>query len=242
MNKAPFDPLEPPKKLLFIGNSISYWNLGVDFYLKGLANSADPPISFETDTSYISQASLANQWLEGNAREMIVDGSYDAVILQEEGNRNFSKSLFFTYTRSWTTEIRNAGSVPVLYMPNPFSGNSSFSGTSSIEDIIQAHNEIAAELDLSVAPNAVAWLKIAIEEPDFNLFDEHDPYVSYLGGKAHPNVQGSYLGASIIYATLFGDSPEGLSFIPYGMTEDEAAFLQRIAWETVKEYQSQQSK
>ncbi len=58
-----------------------------------------------------------------------------------------------------------------------------------------------------------------------------------------------------MYATVFGESPIGLAYIPppetywvwsyklnrkIGMTEEEAAFLQRIAWETVQEYQAQQ--
>ena len=47
---------------------------------------------------------------------------------------------------------------------------------------------------------------------------------------------------TLLYATLFGISPEGLSYLPEGITEDEADFLQRIAWETVQEYLAERTK
>jgi len=64
--------------------------------------------------------------------------------------------------------------------------------------------------------------------------------------------------ACVVYATLYGESPEGIDYVPwhhfkesfaklegtrnyqrmeeqYRITDDERDFLQRIAWETVKE-------
>jgi hypothetical protein len=67
----------------------------------------------------------------------------------------------------------------------------------------------------------------------------------------HPNALGFYLLMCVLYATLFDRSPIGLSYrladvsadsaeskfweIPAGwtMSEPEAAFLQRVAWDTV---------
>ena len=39
-----------------------------------------------------------------------------------------------------------------------------------------------------------------------------------------------------IYATIFDRSPEGLAVAPEDVTPEDAAFLQRIAWETVQEW------
>jgi hypothetical protein len=60
--------------------------------------------------------------------------------------------------------------------------------------------------------------------------------------RIHPNIHGTYLTALTIYAAVFGKSPIGLTYLPSnypGVTEEEGAFLQRIAWETVQEYQAQ---
>ena len=233
--QVPLAPLEPPKRILFIGNSLSYWNGGVDYHLKELAKSAEPALAIETDNSYIPGGTLEDHWLS-SVHTKIAEGDFDIVILQEESNRAFVSDVFRSYTRRWVAEVRGVGSVPVLYMPNPFSGGG------SIDQVIRVHNEIATELGLHVAPVALAWIRITNERPDFNLYDEDDPYVKILGGEAHPNIQGTYLGACILYATLYGVSPEGLSYLPEGITEDEADFLQRIAWETVQEYLAERTK
>ena len=59
----------------------------------------------------------------------------------------------------------------------------------------------------------------------------------------HPNIQGTYLATCVIYATILDKSPIGLPYVPSeqgGVTEEEAVFLQRIAWETVQDYKAQQ--
>jgi len=49
-------------------------------------------------------------------------------------------------------------------------------------------------------------------------------------------------GGALQYATVFGKNPIGIAYLPVvgRVTEEEAAFLQRIAWETIQEYQAQQ--
>ena len=78
----------------------------------------------------------------------------------------------------------------------------------------------------------------------------------------HGNLYGTYLSMCVIYATIFERSPVGLAYhydvppqgsqenimrrMAYEMTdftpisEEEAAFLQRIAWETVQDYEQAQ--
>ena len=43
---------------------------------------------------------------------------------------------------------------------------------------------------------------------------------------------GSYIAASAIYSQLFGESPEGLRYIPSGsgISQTDATELQRLAW------------
>jgi hypothetical protein len=52
--------------------------------------------------------------------------------------------------------------------------------------------------------------------------------------REHETLHGTYLAACVHYATLFGVSPEGLSYRPVGVSADEGAFLQSIAWQTVR--------
>ena len=72
------------------------------------------------------------------------------------------------------------------------------------------------------------------ERPDLDMIHKN---------KIYPSSQGTYLAVAVLYATIFEKSPVGISYTFKawgGVTEEEAAFLQRIAWETVQEYQAHQ--
>ena len=51
----------------------------------------------------------------------------------------------------------------------------------------------------------------------------------------HANVAGEYLGALVWYGFLFNESPERLSFVPYGVSAEFAAQLRKVAWTIVQE-------
>jgi hypothetical protein len=46
------------------------------------------------------------------------------------------------------------------------------------------------------------------------------------------------LAVSVIYATIYGKSPVGATYTPKGISAEEAEFLQKIAWKTVKNWNS----
>ena len=62
----------------------------------------------------------------------------------------------------------------------------------------------------------------------------------YASDREHPSISGTYLAANVVYATVFGKSPVGSTYFPSGVGQEEAAFLQRIAWETVQGYRVEQ--
>ena len=53
----------------------------------------------------------------------------------------------------------------------------------------------------------------------------------------HETIHGTYLAACVIYATLIGVTPEGADYRPAGVTAEEAAYLQSVAWETMGNWQ-----
>lgn len=55
----------------------------------------------------------------------------------------------------------------------------------------------------------------------------------------HPTAAGSYLEAAVLFATLTGQSPEGADFLggcEKPLKPEDAAHLQKIAWQTVTEF------
>ena len=94
----------------------------------------------------------------------------------------------------------------------------------SLDQIVGAHRRAEAELGAKVAPVGVAMANALTERPDLAM----------LGPDAeHESAAGIYLAAAVIYATVFDRTPEGLPY-HHMLSEDDAAFLQRVAWDTVK--------
>ena len=71
-----------------------------------------------------------------------------------------------------------------------------------------------------------AFLKVKRDKQSpFSHRELYDPDGS------HPSLKGSYLAASVFFTSLFGASPEGLSY-PQGLSETSARYIQRAAART----------
>jgi len=237
----------PPIKILFVGNSVIFWNDGIDNHTAQLAGSANPPFAIEAESSTKVMMPLQRLWQ--SAKVEIEKGDYDIVILQEDlqVSSSYKKSKtaesFHEYARKFDALIKESGAKTVFFMAWPFEEGGELPIT--YEEVAQAHRDIAAELGADVAPVALAIQRSMEERPDLDVFDEDG---------IHPSIYATYLAANVVYATISGKSPEGLTYLPPkgnyelydrvtvvdGITEEEAAFLQSIAWETVQDYQAQQ--
>lgn len=237
-------PTETPKlpsRILFIGDSFTYWNEGLDTHMVPLAASANPPMTIEASSVTKGGFDLEKQWEISSAQEAIQEGNWDVVVLQEDlAMYGYDEQEFYEYARKFDEEIKNIEAQTVLYMPWEYN----IKGTKTTEDIARAYNSIGVELEVRVAPVGLAWARSIQERPDLDL---------YGNDKVHPSVRGTYLTLCVLYATIFEQSPVGLSYQlaeqidkdsekweKWQLTEDELAFLQRIAWETVVDYQAEQ--
>ena len=226
--KPPTPTTESTDKILFVGNSFTFWNNSLEYHMEQLAGSADIPLVIEADAVVMAGAPLKQMWEYTRTREKIGEGAYDVVVLQEDIPETLVDT-FHEYARKFDAEIKEAGAEPVLFMAWSYERLNWI----TMEEIAQAHRDIATELGIEVAPVGLAWQRAMEERPDLDMYDLD---------REHPSIYGTYLAVNVVYATVFGESPIGLAYLPSesgGVTEEEAAFLQRIAWETVQEYQAQ---
>ena len=235
---------QPSHRILFIGNSFSGGNLGIHRHMIGLAASAGQALTIET-SSVLNNEGLYEHWEAGKALEAIQEANWDVVVLQQ-GLRSGddTEQRFYEYTRRFDGAIKEIGAHTVLFMPwpgDPFGGP-----LRTTEDIARALSNIGAELGVKVAPVGLAFARSSQERPALDMYDSDG---------LHASTPGTYLATCVLYATIYGQSPEGCSYQPADMiagadslksmwkrmqmTEDEVAFLQRIAWETVVEYEAQ---
>ncbi|HLQ76054.1 MAG TPA: hypothetical protein VK210_01800 [Terriglobia bacterium] len=208
--------------VLFIGDSFTYYQSGLDFHFERAAASATPPLVIKANSSTQGGAPLKTLWDIPGPRAAIENGGYKIVVLQEDLSET-TVANFRDYARRFVGEIRKAGARPILLMAWAYKRL----GWISMEQIAQAHRDAAKELDADVAPVGLAWQKVMMERPAMDM------YASY---REHPSIYGTYLATLVVYATVYQQNPTGLSYRPQGIGADDAAFLCGIAWQTVQEY------
>jgi hypothetical protein len=229
-------PEPPPDKFLFVGNSVTFWNNGLGYQMEQLTSSANPRLVIEADMVALPGATLETLWAASYAPKWIGKGDFDVVVLQEdipEADPATGVAKFHEYTRKFDAEIKKSGARPVLFMAWSYPSSERLNWI-TMQEIAQAHRDIARELGIDVAPVGLAFQRAMKERPKLDM---------YYTDREHPSIYGTYLAVNVVYATVFRQSPVGLGYLPSGgssVTKEEAAFLQRIAWETIQEYQRQQ--
>jgi uncharacterized protein DUF4886 len=220
--------VDAPKRMLFVGNSFTYFNDGVPMHLKQLAVAADEAhaSSYEYKMATISGAYLNE--LEPIIPSLVKTNHWDIVVLQgnsaEPIAANAEQSARFRASaRAFDNAIHDAGSRTVLYMTWAYKDKPEMT-----RKLSEAYVAVGDELGALVVPVGLAFERSAREYPAINLY--------YADGK-HPNLEGTYLAACVFYSALYGKSAEGNAYVA-GLNRDTALTLQKTAWNTVKAFYS----
>jgi hypothetical protein len=163
------------------------------------------------------------------ALDKIREGGWDVVVLQGAPHDAFNDEDFYEAGRKLDEEIKKVGAHTVFFMVMGYVGPRE-GDPLGLKTQAKACENIAAELGARIAPVGLAGERSIQENPDLDLLGER-------GFALTPNMYGTYLAACAFYATLFGESPLGLPYAPEEVSEEERAFLQRMAWETVQGYE-----
>lgn len=229
-NENPDQPGPNDIKILFIGNSLTFFN-AMPAQVAALAEQAG--IDVFVDESTVGGASLEYHSGYWQTVDKIREHEWDYVILQGS-----SYAIAFPETHQEILPAivaledmiheNDPGTQIVFFLDwamrdGVLLGETVYTYAELQPLIIDGTLLLADSLSFAVAPVGSAWNTVVNERPDIDLFG--------LDG-AHPSLKGSYLQACVYFSTLFLQSSEG---IPYYATleVEEAEYLQRIASETV---------
>ena len=239
---------DPVSRVLFIGDSES---LFLDRYLPRLAASGEMPVAIESKACATAGASLRVYSMIPGMKyplQEINSGRWNIVVLQQDLDRTWGMAdKFCNDAREFHTAITEAGAETVLLLPWD---NIAIAPPPTLQETADVYSQCGAELGVKVAPVGLAFERAIRERPALNL---------YVADGTHANQRGLYLTLCVLYATIFERSPVGLTYrmddvaawsIEYALwgldrepdwqlSAEEAAFLQRIAWETVGDFQAQ---
>lgn len=213
--------------ILFIGNSHTYYHEMPQMAVQ-LAKAAGHERRLSVETSTASGVSLQWHWNNQRTRELVAQGDWDAVVLQERsGGPMEDKASMHMHARLLHGEIQKHGAETVFYMTW---ARTYQPGTQP--EITAAYEELAEELDATLAPVGEAWRRALDADPDLRL---HAP-----DGR-HADPSGSYVAACVFYTLFFDADPTGLpgTVSVNGQTavdlpDDRARFLQQVAFETAQ--------
>ena len=225
---APEPTASKPSRVLFVGNSFTFWRGGLWKHLEILSTSMDPPLGYEAESVVRGGASLEVMWGRTRAREVIAEGRWDVVVLQGDIPETTVAS-FKEYSRRFVEAVRAVGARPVLFMAWDYDRL----GWLSMEEIAAAHREMGEALEVEVAPVGLAWKESARLRPDINMYSRD---------REHPSVTGMYLSLITIEAVLSGADPRtrnpaelglrGLGRVP----EADKAHLREVSARVIAEW------
>ncbi|MBI5353311.1 MAG: hypothetical protein HZB50_11785 [Chloroflexi bacterium] len=205
----------PAKRVLFIGNSFTDYNGGVDQQLLRLAPN--------TVTSRISLGgfTLQDHWQTASTLDTISSGKWDVVVLQEQSQNSVTDYYnFYEYAQKLNLEIENSGAETILFMTWERPDSVQYGITT--QKLYNAYTALGEQLGIKVAPVGLAFANALKERPDIKLYIDD----------GHPTSQGTYLAACVFYGLIYQESPAGNS---YGadLSNEDKLFLQRIAAQTL---------
>ena len=206
---------QPPKKVLFIGNSYTDFNEGLDYQLLKFAPNSD--------AERISPGgyTLQNHWEDTNTLQTIRTGEWDVVILQEQSQTPVTNyKAFAEYTQKLNEEIKAAGAETILFMTWERPDSIQYGVTTS--QLANNYTFLSQQLGIKVAPVGLAFANALRERPAMVLYSED----------GHPTLQGTYLAAAVFYGIIYDQSPVGINYNA-GMSDEEVLFLQNIAANTL---------
>ncbi|MCF8381136.1 MAG: hypothetical protein K9H49_16300 [Bacteroidales bacterium] len=213
-------------KILFVGNSYTYYNSGVDFQLKNIVN-AD---TIEDDKTYVFESvtvgayRLESHWNDQVSIEKIASDKWNYVVLQEQSTRPIDETeLFYEYARLLDKMITGRDSKTAFYMTwarkdHPL----------EINELAEAYISISEELNATLAPVGRVWEYVLNKYPEIVL---------HIADDKHPTPAGTYLAACVFDIVLLDKNPINSSYVPAGVSEPNAIKLKNAAWDFMQEWE-----
>ncbi len=188
-------PTAVPQRVLFIGNSLTYFN-----DLPGTVATLAAAVNAPMEVASVARPNLALiDHLNGksNALEVIRGADWDYVILQQgPSSLLLSRDTLVIATRLLDAHIRAAGGRTALFMVWPES--SRFSVFDDVRDSYQTAADAVGGIFL---PAGDAWRAAWAGDPQLLLYGP-DGY--------HPSELGTYLAALVIYESITGRDSRSL--------------------------------
>lgn len=228
--------VETPKKILFVGNSYLYYNDSIHNHVRRMVDAGG--IATEKELQYkivtIGGAPLAHHDVASYLApgKLGMKAPYDVVILQGNSGAALTEARaksFRDKVVEFNGDIAKTGAKTALYMTHAYVAPNKSASPDMIRKVEAMYVAAGNEVGALVIPVGLAFEEAYRQKPGLVLHKTYDG--------SHPDLIGTYLAACVVYSSLYGKSPVGNAYDYFGKVDKEtAAFLQRVAWETVTKF------
>ena len=210
-----------PASVLFVGNSFTYYNNGLQNQLIALMKSG----GVETGRQRILTLSGARLREHlASLPALVAANHWDVVVLQSHSREAFDPDQlqdFRDAAADLDAVARSGGAATILFMTWAYSG-----APEETDVIARNYATLGNELGALVVPVGLAFADVTERFPGIAL---------RIADRRHPTPAGTYLAACTFYAAFVGKSPQGLDFRA-GLEPGVADKLQSAAWRAVQSY------
>ena len=219
------DPMSPgPARVLFVGNSFTYYNNSLHNHYRRLVSAANFSSDVPTRARIltISGGHLPEQ--AAGLKQRLDEEDWDVVVMQGHSLGPISEktsAAFRESARAYAKLVRDDGAEPVFFMTWAYTGKPEMT-----LPLDEAYSGIGRELQARVVPVGLAFAAVTTDRPELAL---------RIDDARHPTLAGTYLAACTFFAVLHGRTPENLPYTA-GLAVDDAAYLQRVAWRVANDY------
>jgi hypothetical protein len=187
-----------------------------------MADSADSPVRYDVTMSAFPNATLQDHWLNQKTQQLLSQGGWHRVVVHSEGGLRpqDATSSMQVYGAKLLAATKTSASPMLVIDHTPtqdFFERRHFSGTRSEYAAIEQENvrTLATATGAEVIDVASIWDRVLAENPSFSLYKDGN----------HPSLEGSYLIALVIYARLSSADVNKVTYVPWGMSGENAEFL-----------------
>lgn len=216
-----------PLRILFVGNSLTHYNGGLDYLMRKMFANSKPRQLIYSEKIAPGGERLSGHYSKGKVLNKIKEKEWDIVVLQEYSNTPIiNKEDFYKYSRLFVKQIRRNGAKAIFYMTFSYKENPDMTNL-----LTNSYMSVARDLKCEVVPVGIAWQKVIHERSDIEMYSDFK----------HPSKCGSYLIACMFYSFLTGIHPSQADFTD-GLDDDIVKYLQNIAWETIVNWKAHYAK
>lgn len=232
----------PPRSILYVGNSFMYYNTSLHGMVNQLARASNDPRAAQHRSTSLTISGAGMDWHDlesylrpdGLGRYSFVGDNevrfnppgrqYDSVMLMDCSQCPVHPTLskvFFEYAKRHSVTARSKGVEPMFLMTWAYEDKPDMT-----KGLADAYTEAGKQNQAHVIPAGLAFAASMAKRPDIAL---------YVPDKRHPSLAGSYLTAATVVASVWNVNPVGSKYTA-GLDVNVARHLQEVAWETSQQY------